>query len=155
LTPGKSSEYLLLLGFCVLVYLAPSFTVLGGDVSSVRADQAHINASLHVTQTQNYTIHELRSHSGVVREYASLGGKVFAVAWQSPALPDLKQLLGSHFEEFQQAAAQAQGPRASLGPLIIQHPGLVVELGGHMSAFVGRAYLPNQLPYYVRLEEIR
>jgi Protein of unknown function (DUF2844) len=147
---------LLSLGFCVLVYLAPSFAVLGGDASSVRADQAHINASLHVTQAQNYTIHELRSPSGaVVREYASPSGKVFAVAWQSPALPDLKQLLGSHFEEFQQAAAEAQGPRAGRGPLIIQHPGLVVQLGGHMRAFVGRAYLPDQLPSHVRVEEIR
>jgi hypothetical protein len=147
---------LLSLVFWVLVYRAPSFAVLGGDVSSVRADQAHINASLHVTQEQYYTIHELRSPSGtVVREYASPSGKVFAVAWQSPALPDLKQLLGSHFEEFQQAAAQAQGSRAGRGPLIIQHPGLVVELGGHMRAFVGRAYLPDQLPSNVRVEEIR
>jgi len=154
--PGKSSRHLLSLGFCVLVYLAPSFAVLGGDVSSVRADQAHINASLHITQAQNYTIHELRSPSGaVVREYASPGGKIFAVAWQSPALPDLKQLLGSHFEEFQQAAAQAQGPRAGRGPLLIRRPGLVVELGGHMRGFVGRAYLPDQLPSDIRLEEIR
>jgi Protein of unknown function (DUF2844) len=138
------------------VYVAPSFAVLGGDVSSVQADQARINASLHVTQAQNYTIHELRSPSGmVIREYASPGGKVFAVAWQSPTPPDLKQLLGSHFEEFQQAAAQAQGPRAGRRPLIIQHPGLVVELGGHMRGFVGRAYLPDQVPADARVEEIR
>lgn len=140
----------------MLAYLAPSFAVLGGDVSSVQVDQAHIKASLHVTQAQNYTIHELRSPSGtVVREYASPGGKVFAVAWQSPTLPDLKQLLGAHFEEFQQAAAHAQVPRAGRGPLIIQHPGLVVELGGRMRAFVGRAYLPDQLPSDVHVEEIR
>jgi len=155
-TLGKSSRHLLSLGFSVLVCLAPSFAVLGGDVSSVQADQAHINASLHVIQAQNYTIHELRSPSGtVLREYASPGGKVFAVTWQSPALPDLKQLLGSHFEEFQQAAAQAQGSRVGRGPLIIQLPRLVVELGGHMRAFVGRAYLPDQLPSNVRVEEIR
>ena len=154
-TPGKSLRYLLSLGFSVLVCAVPSFAVLGGDVSSVQADQAHINASLRLTQAENYTIHELRSPSGmVVREYASPGGRVFAVAWQSATLPDLKQLLGSHFEEFQQAAAQSQGLRGGRGPLVIRHPGLVVELGGHMRAFVGRAYLPDQLPSDVRVEEI-
>jgi len=61
LTLGKSSRYLWLLEFCVLAYLAPSFAVLGGDISSVRADRAHLIAWLHLTQTQNYTIDELRS----------------------------------------------------------------------------------------------
>lgn len=134
----------------------PLFAVLGGDTSSIRADQAHINGALRVIQNQNYAIHELRSPSGaVVREYVSPSGEVFAVAWQSPGLPDLKQLLGSHFQEFQEAAAQAQTSRRGRGPLIIRHPGLVVELGGHMRGFVGRAYLPQQLPAELRVEEIR
>lgn len=145
---------------CIVVFgllaTTPVFAALGGDASSVQADQAHINASLRVTQSQNYTVHELRSPSGtVVREYTSPAGKVFAVAWQSPTLPDLKQLLGSHFEEFQQAAAQAQSQRRSHGPLVIRQPGLVVELGGHMRSFVGRAYLPDELPSETQVEEIR
>jgi hypothetical protein len=124
-------------------------------VSSVQADQAHINASLRVTQSSKYTIHELHSPSGaLIREYASPSGKVFAIAWQAPSFPDMKQLLGSHFEEFQQAA-QAQNRRGGHGPLIVQLPGLVVELGGHMRAFSGRAYIPDQMPSDVRIEELR
>jgi hypothetical protein len=90
----------------------------------------------------------------VVREYASASGKVFAVAWRGPFLPDMKQLLGSYFEEFQKAA-QAQNRRGGHGPLIIQQPGLVVELGGHMRSFAGRAYLPDEMPRDVQNGEIR
>lgn len=115
-----------------------------------------MNAALHVAPAQHYTIQTLKSPSGaVVREYSSSSGKVFAVAWQSPVLPDLKQLLGTHFDEFQLAAAQARNQRLGRGPLIIRHPGLVVEIGGHMRGFVGRAYLPDQLPAEVHEEEIR
>ena len=132
-----------------------SFGVLGGDVSSIQADRVHNNASLRVTQKQNYAIHELRSAAGtVVREYAAPSGKVFAVVWEGPFLPDMKELLGSYFEEFQKAA-EAQNRRAGHGPLIIQQPGLVVELGGHMRSFRGRAYLPEEIPPEVRNEEIR
>lgn len=140
---------------CVLLCAWPSFGVLGEDVSSVQADQAHIRASVRVMPGETYTVHELQSASGaVVREYASPSGRVFAVAWHSPTLPDMKQLLGSHFEEFQQAA-QAQNRHGVHGPLFVQLPDLVVELGGHMRSFVGRAYLPNQIPSNVRVEEIR
>jgi hypothetical protein len=134
---------------------AQCFGVLGGDISSVQQDGVRINAMARVTLKQNYTIHELRSPAGiVVREYASPSGKVFAVAWQGPALPDMKLLLGTYFEEFQKAA-QAQNRRGGHGPLIIEEPDLVVQLGGHMRSFVGRAYLPTQIPSNVRNEEIR
>lgn len=136
--------------------LSPSgFAALGGDASSVQADRVHLNATVRTTQAQAYTVHELRSPSGVlVREYALPSGKIFGVAWQSPAPPDLRQLLGPYFDEFQQAAAQAQARRTAGGPLIIRHPGLVVELGGHMRAFRGRAYLPAELPQDVQQGDI-
>jgi hypothetical protein len=139
----------------LLLGAGPALAALGGALESVQADQAHINAGLRVTQKPAYMLHELRSSTGmVVREFASSGGKVFAVAWQGPWHPDLKQLLGSHFEEFQQAA-EAQKRRGVHGPLLIQQSGLVVELDGHMRGFSGRAYLPDQVPAGVREEDLR
>jgi Protein of unknown function (DUF2844) len=140
---------------CLFLCAWPSFGVLGEDVSSVQADQMHIRARVRITPGEKYTVHELQSTSGaVVREYASPSGLVFAVAWRGPMLPDMKQLLGSHFEEFRQAA-QTQTRHGVHAPLFVQLPDLVVELGGHMRSFVGRAYLPDQLPANVRAEEIR
>lgn len=146
---------LLVITACALVWTVPAFAVLGEDVSSVQQDRVHLNASMRATPGQNYTIHELRSAAGIVlREYAAPSGKIFAVVWQSPTIPDMKQLLGSYFEEFQKAA-QAQDRPGGHDPLIIRQPGLVVELGGHMRAHVGRAYLPDAVPSGVRVEEIK
>jgi hypothetical protein len=107
-----------------------------------------------MTQTASYTMHELQSPTGMaVREYLSPAGKVFAVAWHGPWRPDLQQLLGSHFEEYLQAL-QAQNPRRH-APLYVHQGNLVVQLGGHMRDFIGRAYLSDQIPEGVRAEDIR
>lgn len=132
----------------------PCYAALGGDVSSVQADQTRINASLRITQADAYSVHELRSPTGVVvREFAAPSGKVFAVAWHGPWPPDLQHLLGDYFAPFQQAL-QSPTRRAAHGPLFVQQGNLIVELGGHMRDFVGRAYLSDQLPTGVRAEEI-
>lgn len=145
----------MILTISAVLWILPAFATLGEDVSTVHADQARIHAVETVKQKSAYTIHELQSPTGMaVREYVSPAGKVFAVAWHGPSMPDLKQLLGSHFEEYQQAL-QAQDQRARRGPIFVQLPDVVVQLGGHMRDFVGRAYLPDQLPSGVRAEEIR
>ena len=99
-------------------------------------------------------MHELRSPTGVVvREFAGPSGKVFAVTWHGPWPPDLQHLLGAYYEQFQQAM-QSPTRRVAHGPLFMQQGALVVELGGHMRDFVGRAYLSDQLPAGIRVEEI-
>lgn len=98
-------------------------------------------------------MHELHSPRGtVVREFVSPSGKVFAVAWRGPWAPDLQNLLGTHFEEFQRAM---QSRPLGHGPISIHQAGVVVELGGHMRSFIGRAYLPDEIPAGVRPEELR
>lgn len=132
-----------------------AFAALGGDASSVQADQVHINSSLRSMQMPAYTIHELRTPGGMlVREFASTGGRVFAVSWKGPSPPDLRQLLGSHFEDFHQAA-EAQRGRGPRGVLFIQQNGLVVQMGGHMRSYAGRAYLLDQVPSGVRADDLR
>jgi hypothetical protein len=45
--------------------------------------------------------------------------------------------------------------RHGRGPLLIQVPGLVMQMGGHMGALTGMAYLPQSLPAGVRAEDIQ
>ena len=131
-----------------------AFAALGGDVSSVQADQVHMNASLRTMQRSGYVKHELHSLGGmIVREFASTDGRIFAVSWNGPSPPDLRQLLGSHFDDFQQAA-EAQKGRGPHGPLFIQQNGLVVQTGGHMRSYAGHAYLTDQVPAGVRVEDL-
>ena len=149
----KSTSTLGLVAVSLLLLSIPCFASLGDDASTIQADQAHLQATLRVTQSSAYTLHELLTPNGSdIREYVSPAGKVFAVAWHGPSRPDLRQLLGSHFEEFRQAL-QTRGP--GHGPVVLNLPGLVVQLGGHMRDFVGHAYLPDQIPAGVRAEELR
>jgi uncharacterized protein (UPF0261 family) len=103
-----------------------------------------------------YTVHEIQAATGtVVREYLSPEGKVFALAWNGPRLPDLRQVLGSYFEQYRAAVQSQSGPRMARRPVMINQPGLVVQIGGHVGAFSGRAYVPEMLPSGVRAEEIQ
>lgn len=131
------------------------FAALGNDISSIPLDQIRLNASLHSTQKSGYVLHELRTQSGIiVREFSSPGGQIFAVAWEGPVLPDLRQILGSHFEDFRQAA-ETQNRRGMHAPLFIRRNGLTVELGGHMRSYRGLAFLRDEMPLGVRSEELR
>jgi Protein of unknown function (DUF2844) len=138
----------------------PAWGSLGGDVSTVQADQAHMQATRRTVAAQSYTVHEMQAANGtVVREFVSAEGKVFGVAWHGPWLPDLQQLFGSYFEQYAQAAqaqAKAQGTaRVARRPMMIDVPGLSVQIGGHMRAFSGRAYVPEMLPAGVSAENIQ
>ena len=139
----------------LLITVLPTFgwATLGGDESSVQGDQARMGASVRITRTSAYAVHELQTPGGpVVREYVSPSGTVFGVAWQGASKPDLKQLLGTHYDEVQQAIT---GVTVKRGPIAIRQPGLVFEMGGHMRAIAGRAYLPQLLPSGVQTDAIR
>jgi hypothetical protein len=148
---------LVVIAYVVLASPSPASAALGGDETTVPADQARMKGTLRSTPTKAYRVHEIKAQTGtVVREYVSPAGKIFAVVWQGPFLPDLRRLLGSCFEQFSQSAQnlKSKHPRVR-GSLLIQEPGLVVQTGGHMRAYFGRAYIPELVPQGVHIEEIQ
>lgn len=152
----------LVLGTVCLILSAvfPAWAALGGDITSVQSDQLRMQGTMRTTAKGSYAVHEIQSSAGtVVREYvASTGesaGKVFAVAWQGPYKPDMRQLLGSYFEQYAQAAKAQRNTRMRRGPLLIEEPGLTVQMSGHPRSFSGSAYLPHMLPQGVLAEDIR
>lgn len=133
----------------------PALASLGGDVNSVAADRTHMNASVNVTHSDAYDMHEIQSPGGtVVDEYVSSAGKVFAVAWHGQFPPQMQQILGAYFQQYT-AALQAQPKHYGHRPLNIQTPGFVVQTGGHMGAYFGRAYIPEMLPQGMKADEIK
>src|SRR5215470_2553142 len=126
--------------------VAPARAVLGQRVDSVTSDQQHLRGELRSVDRQGYSVEEISSGDGtVVREYVSPNGMVFGIAWKGPTMPDLNQLLGSYFADFQQAS-QAQTTQRRRAPVAVRTERLVVELGGHMRAFHGRALVPGLVP---------
>jgi hypothetical protein len=125
----------------------PALASLGRDVASVQADQVRMRGDVRVLEAAHYAVHEIRVPGGTrIREFVSPSGTVFGIAWQGPFRPDLQQLLGDYFQEFQEAAAAAKSKSRGRGPLGIATPELVVHMGGHLRAFFGRAYDPGLLP---------
>jgi hypothetical protein len=130
----------------------PAAAALGGDESTVASDNAVLSGRIKVARVQRYAVHEIAAPSGtVVREFVSPAGKVFAVAWSGPTMPDLRQVLGPYFDTYVAAVAQ----RKAKGPVNVVLPGLVVQSSGHMRAFSGKAYLPDSVPAGVASEEIK
>jgi hypothetical protein len=134
----------------------PASASLGGDTASIEADQVHLQGTRTTKAGESYTVHEIQAGNGTaVREYVSPEGKVFAIGWNGPWMPDLRQVLGGFFEQYRTALQAQSGPRIVRRPVAIQQPGLVVQVGGHIRAFSGRAYVPDMLPSGVRAEEIQ
>lgn len=142
--------------FCASMVLSQSSgAALGGSVATVQADQSHMRATRRVASRAGFEVHELVLGSGTrVREFASPAGTIFAVAWQGPTKPDLRQLLGEHFPRLDATGAGA-GAHRDHRALTLRNPDLVIESGGKMRAFAGRAYLPALMPAGVALEDVR
>jgi hypothetical protein len=139
----------------VIVDLPRVWAVLGEAVSSVETDRVALAGQLSMIPAQLYTIQEITTPEIMVREYVS-GDTVFAVAWRGRRHPNLVSLLGSYFQEYQEAAAAAaaNGPRMR-GMARIQGSRVVVETGGHPGDIRGRAYIPSLLPSRVTKEMIQ
>ncbi len=145
----KSNSPISLIGIALLMLALPlpALAALGGDVTSVRQDQAHLKGSLKTTKAEAYTVHEIKASAGtVVKEYVSPAGKVFAITWRGQFIPNMQQLLGTYFDQFAQAAKAQRESHVGHRPLNIQQPGLVVQSGGHMRGYFGRAYAPDLVP---------
>ncbi len=143
--------------FCLVMIIDPSraWAVLGETVGSIESDRIALSGQLRMIPAQHYTIQEITTLEFVLSEYES-GNTVFAVAWRGKRPPNLVSLLGSYFQEYQDATAAA----ASNGPMRrgmshIQGAHVVVETGGHPGDVRGRAYIPSLLPPGVTKEMIQ
>ncbi len=143
----------LILTFALIATALPGRAALGGSVDTVATDQVKLQAKRAITQTREYSIHQISSDDGtLIKEYVTPAGKVFGVSWTGPTIPDLTQLLGSYSAEFQ-TAVRAQPRRRKAG--VVHNPDLVVESTGHMRAFYGRAYVNSMLPSGVTAETVK
>lgn len=146
----------LVVASAILMSHSGAFASLGGSLDSVQADRARMNATIHLTSAQTYTVHELTNpHGTIIREYVSTAGVVFGVAWQGPFLPEMRHLLGSYFPHFSSAARSQHASHVGRRFLIIHDPDLVVETGGRMLSYYGRAFDPGLLPQGVTGDDIR
>jgi Protein of unknown function (DUF2844) len=134
----------------LLLLCAVAHAGLGGTFDARGQDQTAAGASSLQTTLAGATCYTLLQANGVtIRQYVNASGTVFGVGWDGPLLPDFRRLLGAHFEAF------AQAQRTQSRRISVHRPTLVLDAGGMMRSFSGRAYLPDQLPPTLSSQDIR
>src|SRR5471032_1229301 len=123
----------------LLLQSTAAYAALGAAPSNFGATQparlsAHRLEAASSAAVSNYTVNETTLDSGTV----------VAVSWNGPAIPDLRTLLGAHFDTMVRQAAKR--PHAGHSQFTLNQSDVVIESGGHMRAYVGRAWIPDQLP---------
>lgn len=136
--------------FLSMLQCAVAYASLGGTPSNfgttpLLRQGARSLAAADATATANYSVTQSTLDNGtVVREYSDSSGTVFAVSWNGPFLPDLRTLLGAHFDTLRSEAAKT--PKAGHSQLAVDRPDVVIVSNGHMRAFSGKAWIPDALP---------
>jgi NADPH:quinone reductase-like Zn-dependent oxidoreductase len=88
---------------------------------------------------------------GNIREFVADSGKVFAVSWSGGWRPNLREMMGKHYDRYLAAAKER---RMARGLFRLELPGMVVVMGGHQRAFFGHVYLTDLLPAELTLEDL-
>ncbi|MFM0212995.1 DUF2844 domain-containing protein [Paraburkholderia sediminicola] len=123
---------------------------LGGTMparanSTGAASQTLLNGALRLrtlTDAGNTTINE----------YATNTGQIIAYTSQGPTMPDLRALLGKYADSYRTGAA-ASAPNGNLHASRVIRPDVIVESGGPMRGYAGRAWLPAALPSGVTADD--
>ncbi|WP_233831052.1 DUF2844 domain-containing protein [Paraburkholderia sp. ZP32-5] len=88
-----------------------------------------------------------------INEYATSTGQIIAYTWQGPTMPDLHALLGKYADSYKAGAAAAAN--GDLHSSRIARSDVIVESGGPMRGYVGRAWLPAALPPGVTSDDLQ
>ncbi|MET3105208.1 hypothetical protein AAKU67_000956 [Oxalobacteraceae bacterium GrIS 2.11] len=140
----------LAIGLLCSLYATPSLAELGGVVDK---DAVLVQEQSSVVAAEpRLTVYQIKSPSGtLIREYTNANNVVVGVTWQGPTLPNLKQLLGTHFDTF---VNRPITPGAGHRSAELRTDELVVQSHGQMRSFSGRAYLPKMLPAGFNIDQI-
>ncbi len=127
---------------------------LGEPVESVQRDHAALRGkALAVTPAATFDRHEITTAEGTrVSEYASRAGTVFAVTWSGRSLPDLKVVLGQHYDAY---AAATTRHRGNHHVFTIETADLVLHIRKLPRGFTGSAHVPALLPPGTAAVDIR
>jgi len=121
----------------------PAWAALGEYEGSVDLDHQALGGEMRNETRAAYKLDQISTpDGGVISEYVSPEGRVFAISWRGPFIPNLEQLLGSYFPEVKKAARAHTG----IGPLVIKTDSFVYFSGGRMKNFFGHASLPELFP---------
>jgi hypothetical protein len=154
----RSGEFKIAALLCAVLMTALGPRIAGATLGepeiTVQSDVAQLRASIKSSEDRvGYRIHEIQVPGGtLLREFVAPDGNVFAVAWNGPTNPNLRQALGKYFDTLVSAQKSKFVDHRHMQ---IQQGDLVVQGSGRMRAgFSGRAYLASAIPSGVNLGDL-
>lgn len=132
----------------------PACAQLGGTASAPPSARAFAQTTTSLFNGAAVRRTYIDAGGTTINEYASSTGQIFAYTWSGPTSPDLRQLLGTHFSDYQAGVATAHENAGLHGGRVVQ-PGFVVEAGGRMRGYTGRAWMPAALPPGVSIDDLQ
>lgn len=108
---------------------------------------------MQIAQGYGVSVVELNNNT-VVQEFLDPRGRVFAVRWSGPDLPDMGMLLGPYMPLFKAAVQAGRHSGKRGGPVVVQSDGLFMVSTGVMGAFQGYAYLEALVPPGVNIQTL-
>jgi hypothetical protein len=112
---------------------------LGGSMPAAQFNDASAQSTVRIRSIVD-------SGGTTINEYATRDGLIFAYTWQGPTMPDLARLLGPYAEPYRAKAATQLGEFGHLHASRVEQGDVIVESGGQMRSYVGRAWLPAAIP---------
>jgi len=133
----------LALAACVITL--PAQAGLGEHQTSIQRDHLAIRgSSVQVTQSVHYALHTVTAPTGAqLHEYVARSGTVFATTWSGRTLPNLKNILGTHYARYQQVIAV---PHSNHHVLNIRDGDFVLYMRKTQQGFRVAAYVPTLIP---------
>jgi hypothetical protein len=126
---------------------------LGGTMHALQINE---NCTQHAVPGDAVRVRSIVDAGGTtINEYATCNGLIFAYAWQGPTMPDLARLLGPYADGYRAKAATQFSAFGHLHTSHVEQPDVVVESGGQMRSYVGRAWLPAAVPSGFSAAELR
>ncbi|RKR44890.1 DUF2844 domain-containing protein [Paraburkholderia sp. BL17N1] len=149
LTPAFAASAI---AFAALIASRGACAELGGAMpsradASASAPRAMLNGAL---RTRTFT----DAGNTTITEYAANTGQIIGYGWQGPTMPDLRALLGKYADSYRAGAAAAAAD-GNLHVSRVARPDVIVESGGPMRGYAGRAWLPTALPPGVTADDFR
>ncbi|CAD6533899.1 DUF2844 domain-containing protein [Paraburkholderia sabiae] len=126
---------------------------LGGTMPALQANEP---CTQHAVPGSAVRVQSTVDAGGTtINAYATCDGLIFAYAWQGPTMPDLARLLGPYADGYRAKAATQLSAFGHLHASRVEQPDVVVESGGQMRSYVGRAWLPAAVPSGFSLADLR
>lgn len=137
----------------------PTLGQSGGSTStsaSVTAlqQQSVIKRSVQSSAATYSTVSTVLPSGTQLTEFVNAAGKVFAISWQGPTLPDLNVMLGTYFSTFKSNRERPSRVWNVGTPVSASDDEVVIQSNGRMGNFMGHAYVLKMIPAGVSIESL-